>query len=134
MLKLSLIFIIFVAVIVLLARAGMWWMNFIIQRSIGGRNKAAELIINTRKAPQSWTVEFEKKIDELNRASPDPTKILKLKKKGKDICLKKVSGLINYFKTSTLVEDEKTRGILLGELENARDLWRKKSWEEIVAR
>ena len=134
MLKLSLIFIIIVAVIVLLARAGMWWMNFIIQRSIGGRNKAAELIINTQKAPQSWTVKFGKKIDELSRASPNPTKILKLKKKGKDLCLKKVSGLINYFKTSTLVEDEKTRGILLGELENARDLWRKKSWEEIVAR
>ena len=134
MLKLSLIFIIIVAVIVLLARAGMWWMNFIIQRSIGGRNKAAELIINTQKAPQSWTVKFGKKIDELSRSSPNPTKILKLKKKGKDLSLKKVSGLINYFKTSTLVEDEKTRGILLGELENARDLWRKKSWEEIVAR
>ena len=88
----------------------------------------------TQKAPQSWTVKFGKKIDELSRASPNPTKILKLKKKGKDLSLKKVSGLINYFKTSTLVEDEKTRGILLGELENARDLWRKKSWEEIVAR
>ena len=122
MLKLSLIFIIIVAVIVLLARAGMWWMNFIIQRSIGGRNKAAELIINTQKAPQSWTVKFGKKIDELSRASPNPTKILKLKKKGKDLSLKKVSGLINYFKTSPLVGDDKTREILLGGLENACDL------------
>ena len=56
-------------------------MNFFTQRNIGGKNKAAELIISTQKALQSWTVKFENKIDELSGASPNTTKILKLKKK-----------------------------------------------------
>jgi hypothetical protein len=57
---------------------------------------------------------------------------VKTKEKARNACLKKLKGLIKYFKTSPLCQDEETRKILLDELSKVRRAWQEKDWGEII--
>jgi len=57
---------------------------------------------------------------------------VKIEEKARNICLKRLKGLIKYFKTSPLCQDEETRKILLDELSKARRVWQEKDWGEII--
>jgi len=60
-------------------------------------------------------------------------KILKMEERAKTMCLRRISKLITYFETSTLVEDKKSTEILLSDLHKMRRLWQEKDWKEIMA-
>ena len=129
MLKLSLIFLAFIALFVLLLRGAVILMGRITGKYVGEKHKGAEIIINTGKLPKNWTYHTEKKIAK-NLARPN--KILKIQKKAKNICLEKLDHLIKYFETSPLVKDEETRKILLDELTRVCQTWKEKDWQEII--
>jgi len=132
MLKLSLIFLAFIAVFVLLLRVAVIWMGKITGKYVGEKHKAAETIINTGKPPTTWIYNSAKKMAELKEDARGPTAV-KIKEKARNICLKRLEGLIKYFKTSPLCRDEETRKILLDELSKVGQTWREKDWEEIMA-
>ena len=132
MLKLSLIFLAFIAVFVLLLRGAVSLMGRISGKYVGEKHKAAETIINTGKPPTTWTYNSAKKMAELKEDARGPTAV-KIKEKARNACLKKLKGLIKYFKTSPLCRDEETRKILLDELSKVGQTWREKDWEEIMA-
>jgi len=61
MLKLSLIFLAFIALFVLLLRGAVILMGRISGKYVGEKHKAAETIINTGKPPTTWTCNSAKK-------------------------------------------------------------------------
>ena len=132
MLKLSLIFLAFIAVFVLLLRVAVIWMGKITGKYVGEKHKAAETIINTGKPPTTWTHNSAKKMVEL-RENPTGPRAVKIEEKARNVCLKRLEGLTKYFKTSPLCRDEETRKILLDELSKVGQTWREKDWEEIMA-
>jgi Na+-transporting methylmalonyl-CoA/oxaloacetate decarboxylase gamma subunit len=131
MLKLSLIFLAFIALFVLLLRAAVIFMGRISGKYVGEKHKAAETIINTGKPPTTWTCNSAKKMAELKEDSTGP-RAVKIEKKARNTCLKRLEGLIKYFKTSPLCQDEETRKILLDELSKVRRVWQEKDWGEII--
>ncbi len=131
MLKLSLIFLAFIAVFVLLLRAAVIFMGRVTGKYVGDKHKAAETIINTGKPPMNWTFSSAKKIAELKEDGRGP-RALRIKEKARNACLKRLKGLIKYFKTSPLCQDEETRKILLDELSKVRRIWQEKDWGEIT--
>ncbi|GAH45663.1 unnamed protein product [marine sediment metagenome] len=131
MLKLSLIFLAFIALFVLLLRGAVILMGRYAGKYVGEKHKAAETIINTGKPPTTWTYNSAKKMAELKGDARGPTAV-KIKEKGRNICLKRLKDLIKYFKTSPLCQDEETRKILLDELTKVGQTWREKDWKEIM--
>ena len=131
MLKLSLIFLAFIALFVLLLRVGVIFMGKITGKYVGEKHKAAETIINTGTPPITWICNSIKKMAEL-REDPTGPRAVKIEEKARNACLKKLKGLTKYFKTSPLCQDEETRKILLDELSKVRRVWQEKDWGEII--
>ena len=131
MLKLSLIFLAFIALFVLLLRAAVIFMGKITGKYVGEKHKAAETIINTGKPPITWICNSAKKMAEL-REDPTGPRAVKIEEKARNACLRKLEGLTKYFKTSPLCQDEETRKILLDELSKVRQVWQEKDWGEII--
>jgi len=132
MLKLSLIFLAFIALFVLLLRGAVIWMGKISGKYVGEKHKAAETIINTGKPPITWICNSARKMAKL-RENPTGPGTVKIEEKARNACLKKLKGLTKYFKTSPLCQDEETRKILLDELSKVRRVWQEKNWGEIIA-
>ena len=132
MLKLSLIFLAFIALFVLLLRGAVILMGRISGKYVGEKHKAAENIINTGKPPITWICNSVRKMAEL-REDPRGPRAVKIEEKARNICLKKLESLTKYFKTSPLCQDEETRKILLDELSKVRRVWQEKDWGEIIA-
>jgi len=130
MLKLSLIFLAFIALFVLLLRGAVILMGRFAGKYIGEKHKEAETIINTGKPPKNWTYQTEKKIAKLKESSGTSNRILKLEKKAKNTCLEKLDRLIKHFKGSPLVKDKETRKILLDELTKVRQRWKEKNGDK----
>ena len=131
MLKLSLIFLAFIALFVLLLRVAVIFMGRYTGKYVGEKHKAAETIINTGSPPITWICNSAKKMAEL-REDPTGPRAVKIEEKARNACLRKLEGLTKYFKTSPLCQDEETRKILLDELSKARRVWQEKDWGEII--
>jgi len=132
MLKLSLIFLAFIALFVLLLRGAVIWMGKISGKYVGEKHKAAETIINTGKPPITWICNSARKMAKL-RENPTGPGTVKIEEKARNACLKKLKGLTKYFKTSPLCQDEETRKILLDELSKVRRVWQEEDWGKIIA-
>ncbi len=131
MLKLSLIFLAFIALFVLLLRVAVIFMGRITGKYVGEKHKAAETIINTGAPPITWICNAIKKMAEL-REDPTGARAVKIEEKVRNVCLKRLKSLTKYFKTSPLCQDEETRKILLDELSKVRRAWQEKDWGEII--
>lgn len=131
MLKLFLIFLAFIALFVLLLRAAVIFMGRFTGKYVGDKHKAAETIINTGKPPITWICNSAKKMAELKKDLTGP-RAAQAKEKARNSCLKRLKGLIKYFKTSPLCQDEETRKILLDELTRVGQTWQEKDWGEII--
>lgn len=107
-------------------------MGRITGKYVGEKHKAADTIINTGKPLINWTCNSAKKMAELKEDARG-SRAVKIKGKACNTCLKKLKGLIKYFKTSPLCQDEETRKILLDELSKVRRVWQEKDWGEIIA-
>lgn len=132
MLKFSLIFIGFIVCMALIFRGAILVMAKIISKHVEEYHRIARLIVRTRKPPKSWIYKLEKKMIFLERTPAKPAKILKMEKRAKSICLKRICKLITYFETATLVKDKKTTEILLSDLHKMHRLWQEKDWKEIM--
>ena len=133
MLKISLIFLAFIAFFVLTLKVVIIQMGRLTDKYIGEKHRAIEEIVNTGKVPNVWMGKLEKKISLVSKTQGRSEKVLKMKMQSKTIILKKIDHLIDYSKTSPFVQDKETKEILLNKLLEARRLWEEKDWEEIMA-
>ncbi len=133
MLKIFLIFLVFIAFFVLTLKMVIIQMGRLTDKYIGEKHRAIEEIANTGKVPKVWMGKLEKKISSISKTQGRSEKVLKMKIQSKTIILKKINHLIDYSKTSPFVQDKETKEILLNKLLEARRLWEEKDWEEIIA-
>lgn len=133
MLKISLIFLAFIAFFVLTLKIVIIQMGRLTDKYIGEKHRAIEEIVNTGKVPKVWMGKLEKRISSVSKTQSQSEKVLKMKMQSKTIILKKINHLIDYSKTSPFVQDKETKEILLNKLLEARRLWEEKDWEEIMA-
>ncbi len=133
MLKISLIFLAFIAFFVLTLKVVIIQMGRLTDKYIGEKHRAIEEIVNTGKVPNVWMGKLEKKISLVSKTQGRSEKVLKMKMQSKTIILKKIDHLIDYSKTSPFVQDKETKEILLNKLLESRRLWEEKDWEEIMA-
>ncbi|MGQ9632434.1 MAG: hypothetical protein ACUVXI_19280 [bacterium] len=132
MLPFSLILLSIVVLMALIMRGLIWEATFIIRRYIETKNRAVEEILSTKRAPKSWTRRLEQRMAKIENGPGGSERRRKLEERAKNICLQKIDRLIKYFGKCSLVENEETRRIVLGELKKAQNTWRDKSWSEIV--
>lgn len=132
MLKISLIFLAFIAFFVLTLKVVIIQMGRLTDKYIGEKHRAIEEIVNTGKVPKVWMGKLEKRISSVSKTQGRSEKVLKMKMQSKTIILKKIDHLIDYSKTSPFVQDKETKEILLNKLLEARRLWEEKDWEEIM--
>ncbi|MGB6370427.1 MAG: hypothetical protein WBF68_05290 [Atribacterota bacterium] len=133
MLKISLIFLAFIAFFVLILKVVIILMERLTGKYIGEKHRAIEEIVNTGKVPKAWIDKLEKRISSVSKTQGRSKKVLKMKMQAKTIILKKIDHLIDCSKTSLFVQDKETKEILLNKLLDARRLWEEKDWEEIIA-
>lgn len=133
MLKISLIFLAFIAFFVLTLKIVIIQMGRLTDKYIGEKHRAIEEIVNTGKVPKVWMGKLEKRISSVSKTQSRSEKVLKMKIQSKTIILKKINHLIDYSRTSPFVQDKETKEILLNKLLEARRLWEEKDWEEIMA-
>ena len=133
MLKISLIFLAFIAFFVLTLKIVIIQMGRLTDKYIGEKHRAIEEIVNTGKVPKVWMGKLEKRISSVSKTQGRSKKVLKMKMQAKTIILKEIDHLIDYSKTSPFVQDKETKEILLNKLLDARRLWEEKDWEEIIA-
>lgn len=133
MLKISLIFLVFIAFFVLTLKVVIIQMGRLTDKYIGEKHRAIEEIVNTGKVPKAWIDKLEKRISSVSKTQGRSEKVLKMKMQAKASILKKIDYLIDYSKTSPFVQDKETKEILLNKLLEARRLWEEKDWEEIIA-
>lgn len=133
MLKISLIFLVFIAFFVLTLKVVIIQMGRLTDKYIGEKHRAIEEIVNTGKVPKAWIDKLEKRISSVSKTQGRSEKVLKMKMQAKASILKKIDYLIDYSKTSPFVQDKETKEILLNKLLEARRLWEEKDWEEIMA-
>ncbi len=132
MLKISLIFLVFIAFFVLTLKVVIIQMGRLTDKYIGEKHRAIEEIVNTGKVPKVWMGKLEKRISSVSKTQSQSEKVLKMKMQSKTIILKKIDHLVDYSKTSPFVQDKETKEILLNKLLEARRLWEEKDWEEII--
>ena len=133
MLKISLIFLAFIAFFVLTLKVVIIQMGRLTDKYIGEKHRAIEEIVNTGKVPKVWMGKLEKRISSVSKTQGRSKKVIKMKMQSKTIILKKIDHLIDYSKKSPFVQDKETKEILLNKLLEARRLWEEKDWEEIIA-
>jgi len=107
MLKVTALFLAFIVFFVLTLRLAVILMGRFAGKYVTTKHKAAEMIINTGRAPKDWTYKFEERITSIRKTTESLEKISRIERKAKDV--------------------------LLDGLHEARRLWKEKDWEEIIA-
>lgn len=117
----------FAASMLLIMLAAIWMLRRMVISCVEQRHRAAEVIINHKQAPKSWTRRLLK-----NMRSNPPAAINSLGEKAKARCLIRLTALIRYFENCPYLEDDESREVLLRELQEIHALWKDKHWREIV--
>lgn len=115
-----------IVILTLIMLASIWQINAAAKLMVGTKHHDMEYIINTGKVPQSWSKPFERRIARLNKKPNGQMEILKLEEKAKEDYMHKLSKLIDYAKTTKLVDNEETRQILLDSLDAVFNEWKEK--------
>lgn len=132
MLKITILFLVFIAFFVLSLRLAVILMGRFAGKYVGNRHKAAETIINSGRAPKEWTDKLERRMTSIRQSAGRSKKVLRMERRAKDTLLKRIDQLSDYFKTCPLFQDKEAQQLLLSELQKARRFWKEREWEEII--
>ena len=110
-------------VLALLMLAAVWLMNKAGARLVGDKHRTLESIIETGQVPQSWRSPYERKSARLAGDEENAMKIATLQAKARQHYLKRLDELVRYVRTSSLVDGEDTRTMLLDRLTAVRMDW-----------
>jgi hypothetical protein len=94
---------------------------------------AAEHIAGCHAVPPAWQVRLAKRLPGLLPECADARAAAAHRSRARRGCLRRLGKLIKHFSRTSLVEDERARDTLVSELEQVREEWRRRSWEEMCA-
>ncbi|MDG5787209.1 hypothetical protein QA612_06865 [Evansella sp. AB-P1] len=98
-------------------------MNVLLKKFVGENHESLEVITSSGEVPLSWSKPYDKKIRNLEELGAPEHKIIKLRTKALNKYLAKLKHLERYLKQTNLVEDEKTRRVVLSQLQIVRQRW-----------
>ena len=107
MIQVVVLFLLFVAALTVLARAGVVWMGRKAGSITRQRFDEARCIIDTARAPEAWLAQTAGLADHARDAG----------------LLKRLDRVIEFFRTSPVVADRATRELLLDRLRDIRRQW-----------
>ena len=121
-------FLVVIAVFTLGVRWGSVVIGKVLGRVVHDRHRNAEDIIGTGAVPEQRLAPYFKRIDRLeaNRELSDEDRrrrISRLEAKARRNSIKRINGLLRYFKRAPVFTDESSRRLLLDRLAAARAAW-----------
>lgn len=121
MITILVLFIVFIVLVSLLAVASARLMGRVMGRAVHDRLKAAEYIVRTHQAPSEWAT-----------VSPGALAGGRSADRARGSLVRRLDKLVTYLKSAPVFEDDNARGILLGELGRARQMWLTQSLRSII--
>lgn len=115
------------AVLALLMLAAVWLMNKASARLVGDKHRALESIVELGEPPYRWRAPYEREIARLKGSGENVAKIAELQERASQDYLKRLDKLIEYARTSALIDGEDTRSLLLDKLNSVRADWQKEA-------
>lgn len=108
-----------------------WAVNYV-QRFIENKIKAFEQIVNQEKVPVEWSQPFVKRIEKLEQAGKNQSRIAQIKQRAKAKCMRNLEELINYADKANLAADYDAKRIMLQELNKMQQIWQGQTWDEML--
>ena len=97
--------------------------NVLSYRLIGRKHQWMEEILATGDAPLSWRQELAAKLERQSHNVTNMAKVDQLRQQIQRRYLRQFDQLIHYAQTTTLVDSEETRDIVIAQLQAARAAW-----------
>lgn len=100
-----------------------WGVNVAMARLIGSKHQALQTIVETGQVPLGWRKPFDKK---LARLAQDPSRAqaqADLRARATARYLERLDELVRYAETTTLIDGDDARAMILGKLAEARVAW-----------
>jgi hypothetical protein len=107
----------------LLMLGASWAMNVAADRTVGDQHRLLQSITETGEVPESWRRPYEARIARLRMGPDRATQSAEVEKQAWRDYLQKLDRLVRYAQTTTLVDSEETRQLLLGKLASAGAQW-----------
>jgi hypothetical protein len=114
-LALTVIPLVALALIILFA---IWLANRLAERLVGRKHHLLETIVRTGEVPEEWRASGPRR-----RHSLQPQELAAWQARNKETYLARLDQLIRYAETTSLVDDEDTRDVLLDRLDEIRADW-----------
>jgi hypothetical protein len=110
-------------VLLLIMIGAIWGINVAMARMVGDKHRALEEISATGQAPAAWRRRYEEKLTRLRQVSADGAELKSVQTRAVADYVGRLDKLIKYVETTSLVEGEDTREVLLEKLTAARASW-----------
>ena len=129
-----LVFISFSAIFALAVKKGMALVGKAFGKTVHDRHKSAERILEDGKVPSWWYEEFvtSRHGHGLRNTAGEVLPDQESRRRARLHFLKRLDGLLKYFRTAPVFENDEARRLLLEDLRTARDRWLNSPWREIV--
>ena len=125
-----LIFFIAIAIFVLFFKMAMGYIGKVFGKTVYGRHKAAEHIVDTGRVPPEWRLRAEQALRKTG--PPGSPSHRRTAEREQEKILKQIEGLLKYFDTAPVFEDEPTKRMLIGELTEAKTRWEETDAETLL--
>jgi hypothetical protein len=112
-----------VAVLGLMMWGVIWALNTAAGRMVGDRHRLLQGIVETGEVPTAWRRQYDARLARLKRAPSLAGQASELEQRARRDYLRRLDRLTRYVETSTLVDGEHTRRVLLEKLASVRASW-----------
>lgn len=109
--------------IVLIIAGAIWGMNVSAARLVGDKHRLLQTIAETGRVPEAWRRPYEARIVRLRGKPGRAGRMAQLEEQARQHYLRELDQLVRYVRTTTLVENEQVRRLLLEKLSDARARW-----------
>ncbi len=117
------ILVILTIILLLIMIGAIWGINVAMARMVGDKHHALEEISATGQVPAAWSRRYKERLTRLRANSADGAEIKAVEKRAVADYVRRLDKLIVYVETTSLVEGEGTREMLLEKLAAARSSW-----------
>ena len=111
------------AILGLMMWGAIWALNLAAGRMVGDRHRLLQGIAETGEVPTAWRRPYKARLARLERTPPLAGRAAALEQRAQQDYLKRLDRLVRYVETSTLVDGEHTRRVLLDRLAGVRVSW-----------
>ena len=92
----------------------------------------AGCIVNEGKLPEAWVQPFRKRIETIRRKGGSESKMERVGHQARQRCLRKLDGMIKFFRERNVTDGEDTREFLLTSLQQRRAWVATAPWQDLL--